>query len=250
MGQQRYTTNLDRAVDDLCTIAFYYLLCVGEYTNKTTWPSTKQTVQFKLEDITFFKKDKHGRLKCLPQSAAALLISTADSATLKLNNQKNSYKGVCIIQEANGDLIHCPVRVLGRRFLHLQNNEADNSTTLSIYYERSERNKVLAEHISCALKLAATALNYPSLKGIPIALIDTHSLRSGEAHALALCGYSDTQIQKMGRWRGKTFKEYIRESLIVFASGMSKDMKRAFQYVNIEGHAYYNITETLPPPSQ
>ncbi len=113
---------------------------------------------------------------------------------------------MCINQEANGDPIHCPVRALGRRFLNLRNNGADNSTTLSTYYERSERHEVLAEHISRALKLAAMALNYPSLKGIPIALIDTHSLRSGGANALTLCGYSDTQIQKMGRWRGKHSK--------------------------------------------
>lgn len=250
IGLQHYATILDRAVGDLCTIAFYYLLRVGEYTNKTTRPSTKQTVQFKFEDITFFKKDKHGRLQCLPRSAAASLISTADSATLKLDNQKNGYKGVCINQEANGDPLNCPVRALGRRFLHLRRNGADDSTTLSTYYERSIQHEVLAEHISRALKLAATALNYPSRKGIPIALIDTHSLRSGGANALALWGYSDTQIQKMGRWRGKTFKEYIRESLSVFASGMSKDMKRVFQYVNIEGHAYHDITNSLPPPPQ
>jgi hypothetical protein len=39
-------------------------------------------------------------------------------------------------------------------------------------------------------------------KGIPIDRIDTHSLRSGGANALSLARYSDTQIQKMGRWRG------------------------------------------------
>ncbi len=60
-----------------------------------------------------------------------------------------------------------------------------------------------------ALKLAATALEYPILKGIPIERINTHSLQSGGANALALASYSDTQIQKMGRWRGATFKEYL-----------------------------------------
>jgi len=39
--------------------------------------------------------------------------------------------------------------------------------------------------------------------------VDTHSLRSGGANALALAGYTETQIQKMGRWKGATFKEYI-----------------------------------------
>ena len=65
--------------------------------------------------------------------------------------------------------------------------------------------------MSAALKFATTSLNYPYLKGIPIDRVDTHSLRSGGANALSLAGYSDRDIQKMGRWRGKTFNEDIRD---------------------------------------
>ena len=128
----------------------------------------------------------------------------------------------------------------------LKQQRASKNHIINILHQH----EVLTEHISWALKLAATALNYPSLKGIPITLIDIHSLCSGGANALALCGYSDTQIQKMGWWQGKTFKEYIRENLSIFDSGMSKDMKHVFQYVNIKGHAYYDITDSLPQPPQ
>jgi hypothetical protein len=38
-------------------IAFFYLLQVGEYTVKGSRNNTKQTVQFKYEDVTFFKKN-------------------------------------------------------------------------------------------------------------------------------------------------------------------------------------------------
>ena len=62
------------------------------------------------------------------------------------------------------------------------------------------------------LKVAATSLDYPSLKGIPVERVNTHSLHSCGANALALDGYLDTQIQTMGRWQAK-FKEYIREEL-------------------------------------
>jgi hypothetical protein len=103
------------------------------------------------------------------------------------------------------------------------------------------RLEVTAENISRALKSAATELHYPTNKGIPIKRINTHSLRSGGANALALAGYSDTQIQKMGRWRGATFKEYIREELACYATGMSKDMKRKFNFVNIAGNAFTKI---------
>ena len=128
-------------------------------------------------------------------------------ATLKLDNQKNGWKGVCVYHKANGDLINCPVRALGRRVRHIRRGDNQGKTFLSAYFVAKQRFDVTAENVSQALKGAARALCYPSKKGIPIERINTHSLRSGGANALALSGYTDTQIQKMGRWRGATFKE-------------------------------------------
>ena len=53
-GTRHGATELDRAVGDLAMVAFYYLLRVGEYTIKGTRNETKQTIQFKMEDVTFF----------------------------------------------------------------------------------------------------------------------------------------------------------------------------------------------------
>ena len=97
--------------------------------------------------------------------------------------------------------------------------------------------------VSKALKVAAKLLNYPLSRGIPISSVDTHSLRSGGANALALSGYSDTQIQKMGRWRGKRFKEYIRDDSACYSVGMGTSMKRNFKFVNIAGNVYNDVTE-------
>jgi hypothetical protein len=51
-----------QATADLTMIAFYYLLRAGEYTIKGSRNSTKQTVQFKYEDVSFFKKNTRGQL--------------------------------------------------------------------------------------------------------------------------------------------------------------------------------------------
>ena len=69
----------------------------------------------------------------------------------------------------------------------------------------------------------------------------------GEANALALSGYSysDTQIQKMGRWYGATFKEYIREEMHLYSEGMSKKIKHKFGFVNILARAFVNSTNTV-----
>ena len=209
---QQGTTQRQRATADLTMIAFYYLLRVGEYTVKGSRNNTKQTVQFKYEDVTFFKKNNHGKLRCLPWDAPAHLISSADGATLKWDNQKNGWKGVCVYHESNGEAWHCPVHALARRHIHLRGNGADTKTFFLAYYDdKGQRGDITItnEDASNALKAVATVLEYPMAKGIQINRIDTHLLRSGGTNALSLSGYSDTQIQKMGRWRGATFKEYI-----------------------------------------
>ncbi len=67
-GHTGTTTELDWVIGDLTLIAFYYLLRIGEYTIKGTCNKTKQTVQFKYEDITFFKK-KIGTVNCAASHA-------------------------------------------------------------------------------------------------------------------------------------------------------------------------------------
>ena len=58
--------------------------------------------------------------------------------------------------------------------------------------------------------------------------------------------WQDTQThksKKKGRWRGATFKEYIRKELACYATGMSKDMKQKVNFVNIAGNAFTDINE-------
>ncbi len=93
-GRDGVANSLDQAIGDLTLIAFYYLLRISEYTIKRTRNETKQTVQFKYEDVTFFKNNDYGKLRCLPRNAAASLIANTDGATMKLDNQKNGWKGV------------------------------------------------------------------------------------------------------------------------------------------------------------
>jgi hypothetical protein len=209
MGYGKSRSPHAQVIEDPSLIAFYSLLCIGKYTVKGKHNNTKQTVQFKLKDVTFFKKNKTGTLAFLPRTAPASVVILADSATLKLDNQKNRWKGICVHQEANGESFNCPVRALARRVLHLRKNNADRKTFLSAFFSEGARYDVCGEDVSKVLMMAVAILQYLITWGIPIKCIDTHSLWSGGANALALSGYLDTQIQKMGRWMGATFKEYI-----------------------------------------
>jgi hypothetical protein len=79
-------TQKSKATADLIMIAFYYLLQVGKYRVKGSQNSTKETVQFKYKDVTFFRKNDRGKLRWLPHNATDSLIATADGATLILVN--------------------------------------------------------------------------------------------------------------------------------------------------------------------
>ena len=234
------------ALGDLALIAFYYLLRIGEYTIKGTHNESKQTQQFKLADVMFFKRDHSGALRQLPCQAHSNLIMSADSATLKLDNQKNGWHGVCIHHESNGQEAFDPIRALGRRALHIRTHApGDDTIFLSAVFQNGARSDISDKDIRAALKLAASALNYPVTRGIPIERIDTHSLRIGGANALSLAGYSDRHIQKLGPWRGETFKEYVREQLSTFSEGMSSSMQKTFGFVNVEGGVFHDVTDTL-----
>jgi hypothetical protein len=63
-------TTLGKDVGDLTLIAFYYLLRVGKYTVKGTRNESKRTVQFKLEDITFFSAERDGTITVSPSRCA------------------------------------------------------------------------------------------------------------------------------------------------------------------------------------
>ena len=237
---------LEQAVGDLALIAFYYLLRVGEYTKKGTSRST-QTVPFRMKDITFFGRNAAGALRQIRRDAPDEVILRAAGCTMRLGNQKNGWKNVCLFHESNEAGTYDCIRAIGRRYCHVRSNVAAakfGDTPLSAYFEAGKRADVTDRHISAGLKMAATALDYPGRLSIPIDRIDTHSLRCGGAMALSLSGFSDTQIQKMGRWRGDTFKEYIREQIAGYSAGMSKAMRTKFQFVNVVG-GVHDVTNTV-----
>ena len=75
------------------------------------------TEQFKLEDCRFFNLDKFGQLKPLSKFASDEDIMLAGSETLKLDNQKNGWKVLCIHQHANGGEFMCVATVTSVRLL-------------------------------------------------------------------------------------------------------------------------------------
>ena len=125
--------------------------------------------------------------------------------------------------------------------LHIRAHSDDVELGLHTFFNNKCEFNITDADIREALKFAAKQLNYAE-RGIPIDRIDTHSLRSGGANALSLAGYSDRAIMKMGRWKSKTFLEYISSQLSEFSQGMSVSMSKVLNFVNVEGGVCHDIT--------
>ena len=139
MGYSTSGTAHTQAVGDLTLIAFNYLLRIGKHTMNIKWNNTKQTVQFKLEDVTSYKKTKLGQLQCLPKNAPYQLVLSADSATLKLDNQKNGWKGVCVHQETNGEAVYCPIRPSDGQSYTYANREQQSQASYPCFITKEKR---------------------------------------------------------------------------------------------------------------
>ena len=241
LGALEDATELEKRVGDLALVAFYYLLRVGEYAVTGTKSNEKQTTQFKVSDVAFFARNAMGQLRQLPRKASDKALLAAAGATLRLRDQKNGWKNVCIHQQHNGNKYHYPVRALARIIINIRSFTNDADTFLSTYRDKKAKN-VTDKEMRKGIKMAASVLEYPANKGINVSQINTHSFRAGGANALHMAGYLDRQIQKMGRWRSDTFKEYISDSLSTFSDGMSTAMKQKFNFVNIAGGSLTDVT--------
>ncbi len=64
---------------------------------------TPNTVQFKVKSVQFFYTNKFGTANIITQNVTAEVLLAVSSATLKLDNQKNGWKGIRVHDEHNGN---------------------------------------------------------------------------------------------------------------------------------------------------
>ncbi|KAG7352982.1 hypothetical protein IV203_009030 [Nitzschia inconspicua] len=208
-----------QAIHDLCTIAWFYLLRVGEYT-QTTQTARRRTIQFRLEDVTLWNHTQvlHSTLPL------QTLLSQCTAATLRISNQKNGRRNQVIHQEATRD-VTCPIAAIIRRVHHIRQHTSDPATMLGTYFtgHKHVAKQVTVTDITTALKNTVQVLGL-SRYNITPADISSHSLRAGGAMALHLGGVPAHTIKILGRWSSDTFLLYIQEQITGFSAGLSTQM--------------------------
>ena len=83
---RRGSSVAEKAVGDLVVIAYYCLLRVGEYATSTRRKLKTRTRQFRLKDVTFYKRNKDGTMRALPPNAPTRDAMMVDAATLRISN--------------------------------------------------------------------------------------------------------------------------------------------------------------------
>ena len=226
------TSNImDQATSSLITIAFYYLLRVGEYTCPRRvkingqWKRATRTRQFRVKDVGFFKDGK-----VLPRKSSLETLLMADSVTLKISNQKNGRMGQTIHQETTGE--KGAVAALAHRVHHILSNGGSENLLICNVFINGIWTSITSTNIKARLRAMARKLDLSSV-GIDPDLIGSHSLRAGGAMALKLQGEEDTTIQKIGRWSGNTWMDYIHTQIAHLSAGIATKMSKSLPFLNI-----------------
>ena len=230
-------SNKVRAICDMCTIAFYYLLRVGEYTSHRR-QDRRRTQQFRVCDITFYDAAH----TIIPNTADLSTLTNALRATMRITNQKNGTRG-SIISHDKSNTTACPVQALARRVHHILSQPTSSpNDIISTYYSPQTKGLrcLQSGNINKMLKAAVVATGLDR-KGFPPSSISSHSLRAGGAMAMHLNGIPRNTIQKQGRWSSDTFLMYSHEQIAAFSAGLSAKMSQNIGWFNIAG------PQVLPP---
>ena len=222
-------------IGDLITIAFFFLLRVGEYTKPRQarvngqWKRATRTKQFTVENVGFFLKDKNVSRK---SSLAELLA--CDSVTLRITNQKNGRMGQTMHVKAIPNALHCPVKALARRVFYILQNGGNDSTLLCAVLDANTKTWYSIESKEI-IKMVRQGVILCGLQdcGIDPDLVGAHSLRAGGAMAMKLNGCDTEEIMKHGRWRSLTFMMYIHNQIAHLSCDISQRMNTDLPFVNI-----------------
>jgi len=183
-------TAKEEAVGDLGLIAFFYLLRVGEYTQKQKLSLTR-TIQFRFRDFAFKKSNT-----IISRDASEVELLEATGATLRLINQKNSVRGA-VIHRSPMEGRFCPVKALVLRYIHLRNHHASLYMTISTYWDHLGSGNVTDVDIRLAIRCSMLTLDLVK-NGITEDRVVTHSLRAGGAMAIKFAGGDRDDIKNWG----------------------------------------------------
>jgi hypothetical protein len=218
-----------KAIADMISITFFFLLRPGEYTG-----TASDTTPFTLRDVQCWI----GQQRYLATDIPLDDLSRITFVALTFTTQKNGVRGEVIGLGRSGNPALCPVLALARRIQHLRTYRAPANTPLAAYFITPAITLIRPADITTALR-TSTAVIGPSVGFLP-ADISARSLRAAGAMAL-LCAHVDTDIIRLlGRWRSDEMLRYLH----VQAEPIMRDFSR--RMLSLEEHSPCSPTKMFP----
>ena len=209
-----------QAMGDLITLAFFFLLRVGEY---TTPSGSRRTIPLRKQDIQLWRNQTP-----IPSQAPAALRLQATAVTISLVNQKNGHKNAILHHTRSLDPVFCPVRAAAARLNALHDLPA--ATPICTWSDNGQRHQINSRQVIQALRMAVVATK---LEGFPLSRVGSHSLRASGAMALKLNGKPDSLIMKLGRWTTNTFLTHIHAQIGALTAHVASAMATPPQFHNV-----------------
>ena len=202
------------ATADMITLAFFFLLRPGEYTD-----SASDSKPFHLQDVQL----SVGAQRLNTNTATDAQLRTATFVTLTFTEQKNGVRGEVIGLGRSGNPNLCPVNALTRRILHLRQHNAAPNTPLARVHNGNRWVKITPAMITRTLRAAVTFLSPAHLGFLP-SDVSARCLRAAGANAL-LCAKVDTDvIRLLGRWRSDEMLRYLHLQAAPVMKNFARDM--------------------------
>ena len=212
---------LNRHIQNLIVVAFFWLLRPAEYLNSESAESRSQA--FRFQDIHFTIDGKVYNA-CNAPLHDENDLDRITFASLQFFDQKNAVRGEQVGHRPNDDPLLCPAKALGRIAIHLKRNKAKPSDPIHRHYNRRQKkwHEVKPEFVTNALRHAATDVEPTT--GIKPSLISARSLRPGGATALLCAGVDSDAIQLLGRWKSDAMLRYLRIQAAAIAQNFAQKM--------------------------
>lgn len=125
-------------------------------------------------------------------------LGFVDIAIPHFKHSKSNFTTIHLTQNIINPLL-CPYQAI-TDFLNLRKHHSPESPILSFM----NNTPVLRQYFTSKLQLA---LKFGNLN---LSKYQAHIFRIGAATSAAATGYTEIQIQNMGRWKSNAFKKYIR----------------------------------------
>jgi len=213
-----------RAAANLVIIAFFFLLRVGKYT-QSDGTRDKLTVPIRRQDVKLWLNNR-----LLDHRLPFEVLIQADAVTITLENQKNGFKGAILHHYASREKL-CPVRSAVLLLHPIAHLARDTGLGTYISADGAIRHVSAAEVRACVQAGAiGDGLHH---RGYSLDRIGSHSLRSGGATHLKLCGCDELTIMKLGRWSSNTYLRYIQTQIGELTQGLATKMARILRFHNV-----------------